>query len=583
MDDYGDLNVEFMSNIDMFDVRNQLPEKMQSIKDKADEADQNMSETSCIALLSELHTACGEESCTDPNMDSFQLSVDQVGSSVNTHTKLKVEAIGEFYDFQRYTVQVQGSLVDQTPLSELRPVRCCRDDEPTDGKDIWYKSPIAISNSLAGSCPFAWEQKWTSDVAVPALPVLPTFRMTSLDIESANRGTTDYSPLNGTWTLVGDPNSGRISNTKDNFLFVNTETTGEIDMRLRVRSYDVSKSSQSSPPTPPEQHCSGLMIRQSLDPGARHFSILYCGDKRVRRVRRNNPNERAAGTYDSGNRATDVMEGDVWLRITFGLTSSNPNTFLVFTSTDVNPSDEDWDDLGWGGGFPGSEFTRSSNFFVGIGLSRFTFEASDFTVNGAPALPNDLVIPSTPPSVEGYTAYNQRMCNNDSFLEVDGIEDENGFIKVSSAQACASHCNNMQDCVSFDFVANQYCRLSSSCDHFSLTDPDAISQWYFKDIDPPGYAKYTTGGCDGGVSQDLATVKTDSVQECANLCSMDPSCISFAYRKTGSTTCLLSSTCDYEKSIQKDGDAWNLYTKEDNEDVCPFLPYSQAEVCCFMS
>jgi len=150
-----------MSEIDVFGLRNQLPEKMQSIEDKADEAERDMSAwsmgalfgkenvvDSCIALLSELHTACGVESCTEPNMDSFQLSVNQVGSSVNTTTKLKVEVIGEFYDFQQSTVRRDNfgnNKVMNTPLNERRPVRCCRDDEPTNNEDIWFKSPVSIS------------------------------------------------------------------------------------------------------------------------------------------------------------------------------------------------------------------------------------------------------------------------------------------------------------------------------------------------------------------------------------------------------------------------------------------------------
>ena len=51
--------------------------------------------------------------------------------------------------------------IQPTPLNERRPVRCCRDDEPTDEEDIWYKSPIAISASREDNCPYAWEQKWT--------------------------------------------------------------------------------------------------------------------------------------------------------------------------------------------------------------------------------------------------------------------------------------------------------------------------------------------------------------------------------------------------------------------------------------
>jgi len=397
VDDYGDLNVDYMSEIDMFGLRNQFPEKMQSINDRADEADQNMSETSCIALLSELHTACGEDTCTEPNMDSFQLSVDQVGSYVDTHTKLKVAAIGEFYDFQRLTVRrvVRLPTFTNTPLNERRPVRCCRDDEPTGDEEIWYKSPIAISASLDNDCPYAWEQKWTGDVALPPLPVLdPPVQMSPF-----NTGFATYLPPSGTYTVqsVVPPSIAQISGTNDFFYYSQAQTTGDIDMRLRLTDYTGTTS----------DHCAGLMIRQSLEVGARHFSIVYCGDKRVRRLRRNDVGGSTQGTPDNNPRETDVIEGEVWLRITFGSTSSNPNTFLVFTSTDGI----EWDDLGWGGWFANSGFTTSSTFFVGIAVSSGTLEAGDFTINGVPALPNDLVLPSTPPVVDGYTSYNQRICN----------------------------------------------------------------------------------------------------------------------------------------------------------------------------
>jgi len=437
-------------------------------------------------------------------------------------------------------------------------------------------SQYTIVNKI--QCPYAWEQKWTGDVAVLALPVLPTFRVSPLAIGSANRGTADYSPLEDTWTLDGPSGSGRISNTNDNFLFVNTETTGDIDMRLRVKSYNVGSSNN-----PDSQHCSGLMIRQSLDKGSRHFSILYCGDKRVRRVRRNNVNVRAIGTYDVGGEVhqTDVIEGEVWLRITF----SNDNTIRGFTSTQANPSDEDWGD-------PHvieqlSSIVKYGNYFAGIGLSRFTFEVSDFTINGARALPNDLTLPSTPTEVEGYTFYNQRMCNNDNqFLDVAGVEDEDGFIAVSSAQACASYCDKTLDCVSVDFLANEYCRLSSSCDHFSSTDPDVRSIWYFKNIAPPSYKKYGESLCTTG-SSNLANTNANSVQECANQCSENHECVSFAYPTTnGSTKCRLSSTC-VEYSGMSDDSGWDTYAKKDgdddeDEDICPFLPFAQAEVCCLM-
>ena len=559
----------------MFGLRNQFPEKMQSINDRADEAERDMTETSCISLLSELYTACGEDVCEEPNMDSFQLSVNQVGSSVNTHTKLKVAAIGEFYDFQRLTVMRDDTKqVTNTPLNERRPVRCCRDDEPINEEDIWYKSPIAVSASLADVCPYAWEQKWTSDVAVPAFPVLQTDSiMSPLEIgQNSYSATSNYSPVeDNTWTLEGPSDSGRISDTSDNFLFVNTQATGEIDIRLRVRDYTSTSSDD----------CAGLMIRESLENNSRHWSLLYCGDKRLRRVRRTTENGDTDSSLEFPESETDVIEGDVEIRITFDDTGDN--NFRYWTRSDGSG----WTLLvGWGGIAP-SGFTRDSNFYVGIGLSRFTFKASEFTIDGAYALPDDMILPATPTVVDGYTSYNQRICKNDNqFLDVDEVEEnEDGSIRVSSAQECASYCNDSLDCVSFDFFGNS-CRLSASCEHFSMTDPNPASQWYFKNVSPPSYMKYAGRLCTTG-SSDLASTNANSVQECANQCSENRDCVSIAYQKTGSTECRLSSTC-HEYNDMSDDSGWDTYVKRDedddeDEDVCPFLPFAQAEVCSSMS
>ena len=60
-------------------------------------------------------------------------------------------------------------------------------------------------------------------------------------------------------------------------------------------------------------------------------------------------------------------------------------------------------------------------------------------------------------------------------------------------------------------------------------------------------------------------------------------CVSFAYQTTSSTECRLSSTC-YDFGVMEVNSGWNTYVKRDedddeDEDVCPFLPYAQAEVC----
>lgn len=53
----------------------------------------NPGEEECNALLSELVTACGEESCSGANMYSFQLSVNDVCQAFDTPAKFEIEAM----------------------------------------------------------------------------------------------------------------------------------------------------------------------------------------------------------------------------------------------------------------------------------------------------------------------------------------------------------------------------------------------------------------------------------------------------------------------------------------------------------
>ena len=177
----------------------------------------------------------------------------------------------------------------------------------------------------------------------------------------------------------------------------------------------------------------------------------------------------------------------------------------------------------------------------------------------------------------GYTGYPGREClENNEFIE-DFIE--------SNAQACADACSANPDCRSFDLSATA-CRLSSSCNHYSLTEPATTRTWYFKhyDIQPVGYSMHDTGGC--ASQNDLAeNVQGLTVQECANLCSADSSCVSFAYRKLGSAAvwgCSLSTTCsDLSMTVNDPDDPMNVYFRNDNNDEdeeCLFMTYGHAEV-----
>ena len=101
MDDFGGLNTD-MENINVFDARNDMGDKIVRIQDLA--RVEVMTEDTCTDLLEELHTACRAESCSSPNEYSLPLSVDEVCNAVNTTSKLKVKVMGDYYDFRNWIV-----------------------------------------------------------------------------------------------------------------------------------------------------------------------------------------------------------------------------------------------------------------------------------------------------------------------------------------------------------------------------------------------------------------------------------------------------------------------------------------------
>ena len=181
-----------MTDINVFDASNELATKMRNIKLRTKSS---VTEANCTSLLEEFHTSCSADSCTDPNSESFQLSVDQVCAAVNTRTKIKVETLGEFYDFRRWTVNV-GNDNEKTPLNELRPVRCCRDDETDD--DLWYKSEISTNPY---QCPYAMGDKWTGDSDIRTTDV------TIYETESTDIGYNKVSVETIISCFIFDPNT----------------------------------------------------------------------------------------------------------------------------------------------------------------------------------------------------------------------------------------------------------------------------------------------------------------------------------------------------------------------------------------
>jgi len=563
-DTFAELTVDDMTEIHVFNARNELPERMAHIKALAKEP---ISEETCSSLLSQLLTSCHKDSCTSANTDMYQQSVNQVCSFVDTQIKIKTKTVGQFFDFQRYTVQLgtPHSSIFKTPLDEKRAVACCKDDVPVGEEETWYKSPL----SKHDTCPYVLRQRWTGEAPISALPVSKDFyRLTSNKIGDVTDTFEHYSPPSHTWIMKGKGQMGSQTQTIINHLdiiyYASTEMQGSTETERK--DFDIRINVQpNSPDSSNENHRSGLMVRGSLNEGARNFALMFQGNQLQTSYRDNTRTGRSL-TILCGDKIP-VEEG-IWLRITRFATN-----YRSWYSTESNPSSKSWTELchhpfsrdnDW------NDYMVSGSVHVGIAIGagrNDVLVGRNFTIYGncvSNECMSDDGYPAigTPPEqikIEGYTSYNQRICNNDNqFFEVDGFGEqellENDFIRISDIAGCASECDAQEDCTSFDFFGDS-CRLSSSCDHYSLTDPNPASIWYFKHIPPPRYEYFESVRCsDYG---DLEVTNTNTLQECANLCSEEHRCVSVAYQKKGSTQCLLSSTCTDYGDMVDDEDDWN--------------------------
>lgn len=166
--------------------------------------------------------------------------------------------------------------------------------------------------------------------------------------------------------------------------------------------------------------------------------------------------------------------------------------------------------------------------------------------------------------------------------------EEDYFIKVLDVDECAALCTNDPDCVSFELKDNNKCRISDTCDHYSLTEEEDESNtgnWFFKHVHPSGYTFYPASHCKNEKEiQDETHV--NSVQECANLCSTDRGCVSFIY-DVPQKDCRLFSICDSHEEMesleQEITSLTGLYIKEevDDNDECPIMFFDKAEVSSY--
>ena len=95
---YGAFTVS-VEQLNLYNADEGVSAKLADIKAKA--VDNSIGDlTICTEVLQELFSACNpnDSTCTNPNLQSFAVSTEQVCNAVNTPIKLLFEAIGDKFD-----------------------------------------------------------------------------------------------------------------------------------------------------------------------------------------------------------------------------------------------------------------------------------------------------------------------------------------------------------------------------------------------------------------------------------------------------------------------------------------------------
>ena len=94
---YGNFTVS-VAKLNLYNADEGVSTKLANIKAKADSKSNN--QTTCEEVLQDLFSACNPDdgTCTNPNVQSFAVTTEQVCAAVNTPKKLLFEAIGDEFD-----------------------------------------------------------------------------------------------------------------------------------------------------------------------------------------------------------------------------------------------------------------------------------------------------------------------------------------------------------------------------------------------------------------------------------------------------------------------------------------------------
>lgn len=535
---YGDLLSESMDDINVFDARYDLGPKMDRIMALAETATENMDENKCNDLLSELHTACSEESCVNPNIHSFQLSVDEVCQAVDTPAKFRIAPMGGFYDFRSFAfagrgkpVQKQGDRVVFVTsqgyngnLGGLQGADAkCQNHANQAGLGGVFKAWLSTQdNSVASRFDRLFDS--VRYIRPDGTLILSSWEwLTGSNIQRRIDMDELGNHIGGTSTQVwtGTDSDGSSWSFQNLERFCNSWSSNSNTLYGRVGVIGLDNSgawsgwSHSLCNEEQRLYCfqqEPIQLKSSLE---KKHAVRCCRDHKP-----------------------EVT--DVWYPSPVGAPSCS------VTTTQIQM---------WTGDRDETEYQA----------------------------PN------------GYTKYPGRKC--------EGLATVVEEIEPVDLTDCADLCDEDSECISFQFSTGGICQFfsgteSSTCNHYHNTFPGDATDWYFKHyyIVPTGYEQHSANyGCeipaddDPWKFQDIPTV-----QECANLCSMNDECVSFAYSCSGPgcsydfgyNRCWLSRTCSdlLHTNFQSGTYTFNWFKKKDefqqDETECLFMPFKEAKEFC---
>lgn len=95
---YGNFTVS-VAKLNLYNADDGVSTKLANIKAKALDSN-SYNQTTCEEVLRDLFSACNPDdgTCTNPNVQSFAVTTEQVCAAVNTPKKLLFEAIGDEFD-----------------------------------------------------------------------------------------------------------------------------------------------------------------------------------------------------------------------------------------------------------------------------------------------------------------------------------------------------------------------------------------------------------------------------------------------------------------------------------------------------